>query len=134
VADGADATVPQPPPVRFSPPDPYNVLSAADSLGGGAAPVMAGFAVALLGLTVDIQDKLLLPGVAAAFFALAAVSLAHVVQVNGQARSPRRRPWSGIPTPTPPNGGRRWPRSCGGTRASGRTACAGRGGRSTPAW
>jgi hypothetical protein len=83
-----EADDPRPPgPVRFSPPDPYNVLAAADALGGGAAPVMAGFAVALMALAIDIHDKLGLPGVSMMFFALSAVSLSHVVQVNGQARA-----------------------------------------------
>lgn len=74
-------------PVDFSPPDPYNVLAAADAFGTGAAPVLAGFAVALMGLSIDIKDDLELYGPAMLFFAGSAVALLHVVQVAAQARA-----------------------------------------------
>src|SRR2546430_5720722 len=74
-------------PVRFSPPTPYGVFNAADALGGVAAPLMAGFAVALIALSIDISEKLRYPNVALLLFALAALLLLHVVQVNALAKA-----------------------------------------------
>ncbi|ASW54251.1 hypothetical protein [Plantactinospora sp. KBS50] len=74
-------------PISFSPPDPYNVVAAADAFGGGAAPVLAGFAIALMGLAIDIHSNLHAPGLVILLFATSTVSLFHVVQVNAQARA-----------------------------------------------
>ncbi|BCB91507.1 hypothetical protein [Phytohabitans suffuscus] len=69
-----------------APPEPYGAFTAVDSLGGVAAPLLAGFAVALIGLLVPGADSLRHPDAALLLLALAAVLFLQVVQLNARAR------------------------------------------------
>jgi hypothetical protein len=75
------------PPVRLPPvPYPYGVHTATDGLGGVAAPLLAGFAVALLGLVLQVDTQMRWPGTALFLFAASAVLFLQVVQLNARAR------------------------------------------------
>ncbi|MFD0744142.1 hypothetical protein ACFQ1L_21705 [Phytohabitans flavus] len=69
-----------------APPEPYGAFAVADSLGGVAAPLLAGFAVALIGLLIPGAESLRYPDAALALFALSAVLFLQVVQLNARAR------------------------------------------------
>lgn len=69
-----------------SPPEPYGAFTAVDSLGGVAAPLLAGFAVALIGLLIPGAESLRHPDAALLLFAVAAVLFLQVVQLNARAR------------------------------------------------
>src|SRR5262249_37867362 len=57
-----------------------------DSFGGGAAPLLAGFAVALVALIIQISDALRWPDLALVLFGIAATLFLHVVQLTARAR------------------------------------------------
>jgi hypothetical protein len=68
------------------PPSPYGAFVAVDALGGGAAPLLAGFAVTLIALILQVADTLRWPDLALVLFGLASVSFLQVVQLNARAR------------------------------------------------
>jgi hypothetical protein len=73
---------------RYVPiPYPYGVQAAADGLGGVAAPMLAGFAVALLGLVLQVERDLRWAGLSLLLFAAAAVLFLQVVQFHARARA-----------------------------------------------
>jgi hypothetical protein len=69
-----------------SPPNPYGLFATADGLGGVAAPLLAGFAVTMLALVVQIADDVRWPDVSLVLLGAAAVLLLQVVQLNARAR------------------------------------------------
>ena len=68
------------------PPNPYGAYAVADGLGGVAAPLLAGFAITLVALVVQIAGTLRWPDAALILLGLAAVLFLHVVQLNARAR------------------------------------------------
>lgn len=67
-------------------PDPYGAFAAVDSLGGVASPLLAGFAVTLIALVLQIEAALRWPDAALALLAFAAVLFLQVVQLNARAK------------------------------------------------
>jgi hypothetical protein len=67
-------------------PWPYGAFATVDSFGGGAAPLLAGFAVTLVALIIQIADALRWPDAALVLFCLAATFFLHVVHLAGRAR------------------------------------------------
>jgi len=68
------------------PPDPYGAYAAVDGLGGVASPLLAGFAVTLIALVVQIEERLRWPNAGLAVLALAMVLFLQVVQLNARAK------------------------------------------------
>jgi hypothetical protein len=68
------------------PPNPYGRFATTDGLGGVAAPLLAGFAVTMVALIVQIADDVRWPDVSLALLGAAAVLLLQVVQLNARAR------------------------------------------------
>jgi hypothetical protein len=71
---------------RPSPPNPYGLFATAEGLGGIAAPLLAGFAVTMVGLVVQIADQLRWPDESLTLLGAAAVLLLQVVQLSARAR------------------------------------------------
>jgi hypothetical protein len=69
-----------------SPPNPYGLFATADGLGGVAAPLLAGFAITMIALVVQIADDVRWPDVSLVLLGAAAVLLLQVVQLNARAR------------------------------------------------
>jgi hypothetical protein len=69
-----------------SPPNPYGLFATADGLGGVAAPLLAGFAVTMVALVVQIADDVRWPDVSLVLLGAAAVLLLQVVQLSALAR------------------------------------------------
>jgi len=69
-----------------SPPNPYGLFATADGLGGVAAPLLAGFAVTMVALVVQIADDVRWPDVSLVLLGAAAVLLLQVVQLSARAR------------------------------------------------
>jgi hypothetical protein len=69
-----------------SPPNPYGLFATADGLGGVAAPLLAGFAITMVALIVQIADEVRWPDVSLVLLGAAAVLLLQVVQLNARAR------------------------------------------------
>ena len=69
-----------------APPDQYGAFAAVDGLGGVAAPLLAGFAVTLLALVVQVEGQLRWPDAVLALLAAAMVLFLQVVQLNARAR------------------------------------------------
>lgn len=69
-----------------SPPNPYGLFATADGLGGVAAPLLAGFAITMVALVVQIADEVRWPDVSLVLLGAAAVLLLQVVQLNARAR------------------------------------------------
>jgi hypothetical protein len=67
-------------------PDPYGAFATVESFGGGAAPLLAGFAVALVALIIQISAALRWPDLALVLFAVAAMLFLHVVHLTARAR------------------------------------------------
>jgi hypothetical protein len=69
-------------------PTPYGYAAAIDGFGTVAAPLLAGFAFVLIGLTVSLKgdSPVRCPGVATAFLALSALLLLAAVQCSMWAR------------------------------------------------
>jgi hypothetical protein len=61
-----------------TPPDPYGLFATADGLGGVAAPLLAGFAITMVALVVQIASDLRWPDVS--------LVLLQVVQLSARAR------------------------------------------------
>jgi hypothetical protein len=78
--------MPDEPPRPPGAPDPYGAFATVDSFGGGAAPLLAGFAVTLLALIIQISDGLRWPDLALVLFGVAATLFLHVVQLTARAR------------------------------------------------
>jgi hypothetical protein len=68
------------------PPNPYGGFAAVDGLGGVAAPLLAGFAVTMIALIVQIVDNVRWPNVSLVLLGASAVLLLQVVQLNARAR------------------------------------------------
>jgi len=68
------------------PPNPYGRFATVDGLGGVAAPLLAGFAVTMIALIVQIVDDVRWPDVSLVLLGAAAVLLLQVVQLNARAR------------------------------------------------
>lgn len=68
------------------PPNPYGVFAAVESLGGTAAPLLAGFSLALMALVIDIAGSLRWPDLALALLAVAVVAFLQVVQLDARSR------------------------------------------------
>jgi hypothetical protein len=77
---------PDPPPRPPGAPDPYGAFGTVDSFGGAAAPLLAGFAVALVALIIQISGALRWPDLALVLFAVAAMLFLHVVHLAARAR------------------------------------------------
>jgi len=69
-----------------SPPNPYGLFATVDSLGGVAAPLLAGFAITMVALVVQIADDVRWPDVSLVLLGAAAVLLLQVVQLSARAR------------------------------------------------
>ena len=69
-----------------SPPNPYGLFATADGLGGVAAPLLAGFAITMVALVVQIADDVRWPDVSLVLLGAAAVLLLQVVQLSARAR------------------------------------------------
>jgi hypothetical protein len=69
-----------------SPPNPYGLFATADGLGGIAAPLLAGFAITMVALVVQIADDVRWPDVSLILLGAAAVLLLQVVQLSARAR------------------------------------------------
>src|SRR5580698_9548658 len=69
-----------------TPPDPYGLFATADGLGGVAAPLLAGFAITMVALVVQIASDLRWPDVSLVLLGAAAVLLLQVVQLSARAR------------------------------------------------
>ncbi|MEV4755885.1 hypothetical protein AB0J86_12335 [Micromonospora sp. NPDC049559] len=72
---------------RPAPPSPYGAFAAVDALGGTAAPLLAGFAVTLLALVLQIESALRWPDPVLVLLGLAFVLFLQVVQLNAQAKA-----------------------------------------------
>jgi hypothetical protein len=81
--DGSDGAGTGPGP---SPPNPYGLFATADGLGGVAAPLLAGFAITMIALVVQIAGDVRWPDVSLVLLGAAAVLLLQVVQLNARAR------------------------------------------------
>lgn len=68
------------------PPNPYGRFGTVDGLGGVAAPLLAGFAVTMVALIVQIVDDVRWPDVSLVLLGGAAVLLLQVVQLSARAR------------------------------------------------
>jgi hypothetical protein len=68
------------------PPNPYGQFATADGLGGVAAPLLAGFAITMVALIVQIVDDVRWPDVSLVLLGGAAVLLLQVVQLSARAR------------------------------------------------
>lgn len=66
---------------------PFGYAAAIDELGTNAAPLLAGFAFALIGLTVDKRDALGEADLALLLLVVAGIALVSAVQLNFVARS-----------------------------------------------
>ncbi|GAA5195754.1 hypothetical protein GCM10023322_63120 [Rugosimonospora acidiphila] len=77
---------PRTPPRPPGAPEPYGAFATVDSFGGGAAPLLAGFAVTLLALIIQISAALRWPDLALVLFGLAATMFLHVVQLTARAK------------------------------------------------
>jgi hypothetical protein len=66
---------------------PFGFADAIDELGTNAAPLLAGFAFALIGLTVDKRDALGEADLALLLLVIAGIALVSAVQLNFIARS-----------------------------------------------
>lgn len=69
-----------------SPPNPYGLFATADGLGGVAAPLLAGFAITMIALVVQIASDVRWPDVSLVLLGAAAVLMLQVVQLNARAR------------------------------------------------
>jgi hypothetical protein len=69
-----------------TPPDPYGLFATADGLGGVAAPLLAGFAITMIALVVQIASDLRWPDMSLVLLGAAAVLLLQVVQLSARAR------------------------------------------------
>jgi hypothetical protein len=69
-----------------SPPNPYGLFATTDGLGGVAAPLLAGFAITMIALVVQIADDVRWPDVSLVLLGAAAVLLLQVVQLSARAR------------------------------------------------
>ena len=78
------STVPSVPPP--SPPNPYGAYAAVDALGGVSAPLLAGFAVTLAALVLQVVSALRWPDLALGLLGLGAILLLQVIQLNARAR------------------------------------------------
>jgi hypothetical protein len=67
-------------------PQPYGAFATVDSFGGGAAPLLAGFAVTLVALIIQIAGSLRWPDLALVVFCLAATLFLHVVHLTARAK------------------------------------------------
>jgi hypothetical protein len=67
-------------------PVPYGAFATVESFGGGAAPLLAGFAVTLVALIIQISAALRWPDLALVLFGVAATLFLHVVQLTARAR------------------------------------------------
>lgn len=65
---------------------PYGYSEASEQVGTIAAPLLAGFAFALIGLTLDKRDALGLPDQALLLLVSAGIALITAVQLNFHAR------------------------------------------------
>jgi hypothetical protein len=65
---------------------PYGYAAAIEGVGATAAPLLAGFAFALIGLILHVESKMRWPNVALALLMSAAVSLIAAVQCSFTAR------------------------------------------------
>jgi hypothetical protein len=77
------------PPRRTPPlgrPSPYGEPAAIEGMGGVAAPLLAGFSIALLGLVLQIESHLRWPNLALLLLASAGVMLLTAVQYAYRAR------------------------------------------------
>lgn len=72
--------------VGVRPPNPYGQFATVEGLGGVAAPLLAGFAVTMVALVVQIVNDLRWPDVSLMLLGAAAVLLLQVVQLNARAR------------------------------------------------
>jgi hypothetical protein len=68
------------------PPNPYGQFATVDGLGGVAAPLLAGFAVTMVALIIQIVDDVRWPDVSLVLLSGAAVLLLQVVQLSARAR------------------------------------------------
>jgi hypothetical protein len=66
---------------------PFGYPAAIDNLGTTAAPLLAGFAFALIGLTLDKKGALGEPDLALLLLVVASIALVSSVQFNFKARS-----------------------------------------------
>lgn len=69
-----------------APPDPYGAFAAVDGLGGVASPLLAGFAVTLIALVIQVEAHLRWPNAVLVLLGLAAVLFLQVVQLNARAK------------------------------------------------
>jgi hypothetical protein len=69
-----------------APPNPYGLFATADGLGGVAAPLLAGFAITMVALVVQIAGDVRWPDVSLVLLGAAAVLLLQVVQLSARAR------------------------------------------------
>ncbi|MFG1904080.1 hypothetical protein [Micromonospora carbonacea] len=69
-----------------TPPNPYGAYTAAEGLGGIAAPLLAAAAVTLLGLVLQIEADLRWPSLSLLLLGAATVLMLRVVQCNARAR------------------------------------------------
>jgi hypothetical protein len=72
-------------PVRYGRPYPYGQLSANAGMGGVAAPLLAGFAIGLLGLVLQVEAALRWPDLALLLLAVAVLLLLAAVQLGFRA-------------------------------------------------
>lgn len=68
------------------PPRPYGLFATAEGLGGLAAPLLAGFAITLLALVLQVESALLAPDWGMLLLGVAALLMLQVVQLNARAR------------------------------------------------
>jgi len=69
-----------------APPDLYGAFAAVDALGGVAAPLLAGFAITLMALVLQVAGSLRWPNAALVLLGLGGVLFLQVVQLNARAR------------------------------------------------
>jgi hypothetical protein len=67
-------------------PWPYGAFATVESFGAAAAPLLAGFAVTLVALIIQIADQLRWPDLALVLFCAAATLFLHVVHLAARAR------------------------------------------------
>jgi len=69
-----------------APPNPYGLFSTVDGLGTVAAPLLAGFAVTLIALVLQVETDLRWPSLSLTLLGVAAVLLLQTVQLAARAR------------------------------------------------
>lgn len=71
---------------RPEPPDPYGAFAAVDGLGGVASPLMAGFAITLIALVIQVEAQLRWPNAVLVLLSSATVLFLQVIQLNARAK------------------------------------------------